>query len=421
MLLLQSNHSYSNVLRLGFNVDNSNSIYTPSKQGFSQARYKIKPSAPEAINNSLLTDFYLKEKQRLETFCGLRTLAVDGTGFRLEDRAYCEMLEELEKQNIDLPVSVSEPLSPTIRGSILHDVYNETVVDIKAVANVFSEQELAIEHCGLLQDSDLLLFDRGYHALWLWAVLGAMGQKFVCRARSDVGYIKSFLESNNNEDIIEVKIKESNLNVSPRHKALIKKHAGELKAGDTVKLRLIRYEQANEKGELITYVMVSNLLDLEKYPCKEFKQLYERRWRVEEGIKTHKISGEIERWTGTTWFSAKQDIHFNILLYNLTRMISMDTDKAMRARTVSKKGEGRLLKYCRKLNITAALRCMRTVMVKLVQSFIHCDDYFCVEQQVNDFCDTIAQYETLIRPGRSFSRKIKNSAKRFHMNCKSNT
>ena len=168
-------------------------------------------------------------------------------------------------------------------------------------------------------------------------------------------------------------------------------------------------------------MMVSNLLDREKYPCKEFKQLYERRWRVEEGIKTHKISGEIERWTGTTWFSAKQDIYFNILLYNLTRMISMDTDKMIRARTVSKKGEGRLLKYCRKLNITAALRCMRTVMVKLVQSFIHFDDYFCTAQQINAFCDTIAQYETLIRPARSFSRKIKNSAKRFHMNCKSNT
>jgi hypothetical protein len=421
MLLLQSNHSYDNALRLCLNGDNSNSAYTPSKQALSQARYKINHSAPEAVNTSLLTDFYLSAEQQLESFCGLRTLAVDGTGIRLEDRAYNEMLKELREQNIDLPISVSEPLSPTIRGSILHDVYNEMVVDIKAVANVFSEQELAIAHCDQLQDFDLMLFDRGYHALWLWAVLGKMGRKFVCRARSNARYIKKFLKSNKQEDVIEVTIKKSNLNVSSRHKALIKKHAGDLKAGDTLKLRLIRYEQANENGELITYVMVSNLLDLEKYPCEEFKHLYERRWRIEEGIKTHKVSGEIERWTGVTWFSARQDIYLNILLYNLTRMTSMDTDKAIRARTVSKKGEGRLLKYCRKLNITAALRCMRTVMVKLVHSFTHLDYSFCVEQQVNDFCDTIAQYETLIRPGRSFSRKIKNSAKRFHMNCKSNT
>ncbi len=408
-------------MRLGFNENNSNSTYTPSKQGYSQARYKIKPSAPEAVNNSLLADFYLKKKQQLETFCDLRTLAVDGTGVRLEDRAYSEMLKELREQSIELPISVSEPLSPTIRASILHDVYNDTVIDIKAAGTVFSERELAIAHCERLQDSDLMLFDRGYHALWFWAVLEKMNRKFVCRARSNVGYIKDFLESDKQEDLIEIKIKSPYLNVSSRHKALIKKHAGSLKAGDTLKLRLIRYEQANEHGELITYVMVSNLLDLEKYPCEEFKHLYERRWRVEEGIKTHKISSEIERWTGVTWFSAKQDIFFNILLYNITRMTSADTDKMIRARTISKKGECRLLKYCRKLNITAALRCMRTVMIKLVQSFIHVDQSFCAKQQVNDFCDTIAEYETLIRPGRSFSREIKNNAKRFHMNCKSNT
>ncbi len=373
----------------------------------------MRPSAFEAASDLLLGEFYSNNESLKKSFCDKRLLAVDGSGLRLEDRAYKEMLEELKEQDVELVASVSNPQAPIIRASILHDVDTEMVIDIKAAANTFSEEELALEHCSKVGESDVLLFDRGYHALWLLAALNKMGKHFICRGKLQ-NYTNEFLASGLEEDIIDVPVKASNLNTTPRHKKLIKE-AG-IKAGEVLKLRLIRYEQLNEHGKPVTYVMVTNLLDKEKYPKEEFKSAYAQRWRVEEGIKTHKISCELERWTGCTWRSAQQDIKSNILLYNLTRMASYDTDQSIREQS-KRKFDLNEYKYCKKISITEALRAFRSMMSNLGRNLLNFDTL----SHVRGFCETITKHIVDIRPGRSFSRKVKNSAKKFHMNCKSNT
>lgn len=413
MMLLQSNLTYQHSLAKHFNPDNLTPLACPSKQSYHEARYKMRASAFETASDLLLEKFYLNNKSLKKSFCGKRLLVIDGSGARLEDRAYKEMLEELKEQGTTVVESVSKPQAPIIRASFLHDVDTELVIDIKAVANTFSEEELALEHCSKVGESDVLLFDRGYHALWFLAALNRKGKHFICRGKSQ-NYTNKFLASGLEEDIIDVPVKASNLNTASRHKELIKEVG--IKAGEVLKLRLIRYEELNEHGEPVTYVMVTNLLDKEKYPKEEFKPAYALRWRVEEGIKTHKISCELERWTGCTWQSAQQDIKSNILFYNLTRMASYDTDQTIREQS-KREFDLNEYKYCKKLSITEALRAFRSMMSNLGRSLLNFDTL----SHVRGFCETITKYIVDIRPGRSFSRKVKNSAKKFHMNCKSNT
>ena len=354
-------------------------------------------------------------KQHLSNFCELRPLAIDGTGFRLEDQAYDEMLEELiDKEGNKLAPSILNPQAPVIRGSVLHDISNEVIVDIKTGSNIYSEHEFAIQHLDRVDsEADLMVFDRGYHALWFLLFLNRSGKKYICRAKKQK-YIDEFLDSGKDEDIVELTVRSSHLNTTARHKKFIAE-AG-IKAGDKFKLRLVRYEELNEFGELVSYVMVSNLLDEKRYPTSKFKELYRLRWRVEEAIKTYKISIEVERWSGISWFTAQQDIERAALLYNFTRMSTYGVDENIREET-RKKLASKKLKYRQKLNITEALRAMRGLLSSVIRIGFKIDPVKCLI----GFLKTVAADKTDIKPNRSFSRDLKNSAKRFHMNCKSNT
>ncbi len=62
---------------------------------------------------------------------------------------------------------------------------------------------------------------------------------------------------------------------------------------EPITLRLVRVELDNEVEVLIT-----NLLDNERYPACDFRELYHLRWGVEENYKRLKKWIEIENFTG---------------------------------------------------------------------------------------------------------------------------
>ncbi len=69
------------------------------------------------------------------------------------------------------------------------------------------------------------------------------------------------------------------------------------------RLRFVRVEL--ETGEV--EVLLTDLVDSQKYPEEDFKALYHERWTVEEGIKTAKCKIEVENWTRNTVHSVYQD------------------------------------------------------------------------------------------------------------------
>ncbi len=67
---------------------------------------------------------------------------------------------------------------PTLaRGSILYDIGHGLVVDTRVAATCVGEHELAIEHLAAARPGDLLLYDRGYPALWFFTLHLAKGDE----------------------------------------------------------------------------------------------------------------------------------------------------------------------------------------------------------------------------------------------------
>ena len=311
------------------------------------------------------------------------------------------------------PMGKSSCRLTNIRASALYDIENNIVVDLQFGPKIFSEEELLLRHTEVMNIDDLIVTDRGYHSIWFLMMLCVLNRKFVCRARTGDKYVKRFLESGKTEDTIELSAQASNLNSTLRHNRKIRE-AG-LKAGDSTKVRLIRYEQHNANGEVVVYAMITNLLDKKKYPASEFKDLYRKRWKVEEFYKTYKISIEVERWTGCTWVAAQQDILASVLLHNLTRMLSNDIDRQIIAES-TREVKLKKRKYVQKLNITEVLRVMRTLLTEYMSGRFNGKSQAWIRQ----FRNLAYLYRTDIKPGRNCCRKRKNSNKRFHMNCKVN-
>lgn len=125
---------------------------------FCQARQKIQPRAVMTLSDHLAATFYSHSAAR--RWHGRRLLAVDGSTVRLP--ATPGVLAAFEP-----PPGSRIPLG---RVSVLYDVLNTVVVEADLVATAVGERVLAGEHLAATRADDLVLYDRGYPAFWLFAL-----------------------------------------------------------------------------------------------------------------------------------------------------------------------------------------------------------------------------------------------------------
>ena len=85
-----------------------------------------------------------------------------------------------------------------------------------------------------------------------------------------------------------------------------------------MKLRLIRVELDSGESE----VLITSLINCEKYPSHLFAALYHDRWPVEEDYKVMKCQIELENFSGQSELSVYQDFHARIFLKNITSMLA---------------------------------------------------------------------------------------------------
>jgi hypothetical protein len=121
-----------------------------------RARQKLNPEALNALHHKLLTE--IEQRIDLRRWRGLRILAVDGSTGRLPntpdiERAYGRQAGS----NV-----------PMARFSRLYDVLNGLVVMADMAPYQTSERDLAANYLSSLKPDDLVLYDRGYPAFWLF-------------------------------------------------------------------------------------------------------------------------------------------------------------------------------------------------------------------------------------------------------------
>jgi hypothetical protein len=264
---------------------------------FCKARQKLKFQAFPELNQVAVAAF--GSHFALRRWHGFRVLAVDGSTGRLPNE------EDIVKV-FGGPVDANGPMA---RYSRLFDVLNKIIVVADIEPYAVGERELASPYLYAAVADDLLVYDRGYPAFWLFAQHRDMERHFCARASlSFCSEVETFVASGLDSAVVTL---------SPSAEA--KRQCAEYNlSSEPVTVRMIRVEL--NSGE--TEVLITSLLDEAAYPTGWFKKLYHLRWGVEGEYEREKCRIEIENCSGKSPLVVYQDFHAKILALNLTSMLA---------------------------------------------------------------------------------------------------
>ena len=243
------------------NMLSNKKVRNITKSAFCQSRMKLKHTAFIELNDILIDEYYTDNEFNL--WKGFRLLGVDGSKLQLPTSK--ELIETFggAKNN-------SKMIVPMAQASTCYDLLNEIMVDSVIEKYESGEYNIAIQHLEKSKENDLLIYDRGYEAIWFLYYHIIKKRNFVIRmTKGSINDVRSFFESAEESNIIEIK-------------SLHENSAKQLKSlgieFESFKIRLVKIILDNGEIE----VLATSLLDEEKYPSREFKWLYSKRWGVEE-------------------------------------------------------------------------------------------------------------------------------------------
>jgi hypothetical protein len=264
-----------------------------------------------------------------------------------------------------------------------YDVLNNITIDSKLANRKIGEHTLAKGHLDLAMENDLFLFDRGYPSFDLFRVVLAKGGHFCARvAISNWNVAKELIETGKKEKLGYIK---------PGYDIRKKYKAAGIKI-EPIECRFILVKLPNGGKE----VLITSLLNKNKYPNETFRWLYHQRWAVEESYKKDKIVLQFENFSGFSKIAIEQDFYATILLGNLTSILSFNIDITHRKRE---------RKYRYQINMTSALSKVKSAVAILF-----------TRRNIIKILDrllfAIASNILPIRPNRSFERWSKRERSR---------
>jgi len=329
----------------------------------------------------LIDDIY-KNTHHYKKWKDFRLCAIDGTSIRLPNEPnitdHFGFLKGKPNQE-DCSIGMA---------SIFYDVLNHLVIDSSINPNGTSERHCAAEHVQHARKKDLIIYDRGYNAFWLYAHHIKHNHAFCMRAKTNQSLaVKAFIKSNKKEAIVTFTPNKSSIQTC--------KDRGI--PSTPVKLRLVRVDLANEVEVLIT-----NLMDTNKYEASLFKSLYHLRWGIEENYKRLKQWVEVENFSGKSALSVQQDFYAKIVTLNLTALLAMAANKTITANT----------KHCKlnyQINFAQAISKMKHRIISLVLH-AHSDLLSLIERTIRYISKTFES----VRQGRSAPRRVKNIKNGIH-------
>lgn len=354
---------------------------TVTKSAFFQARKQLSHTAFTALNRVIMNGFYARF-DGYQKWNGLRLCAIDGSKTRLPDEE--DVVQEFgvhkgKANQSDCPMGLV---------SVFFDVFNRIAIDSSINHTNASERECAALHLVHARKDDLVVYDRGYNAFWLYATHAARNLAFCMRAKVNRGLeFKRFVESGERQKVITL---------HPNKKSVQQCEEKGLSAAP-IKLRLIRVDLPGEVEVLIT-----NLMDEAIYDADQFKALYHLRWGIEENYKRLKQWVEIENYSGKSALSVKQDFYAKIVAMNLTALMALAAQQQVSSNTN---------KHQRtyQINFAQALSKMKHTLVTLIHRSV-----IGVRKLLLETINYIALTVEAIRDGRSYRRRLSKLKNKRH-------
>lgn len=319
---------------------------------------------------------------KLKTWRDFRLCAIDGTSLRLPNEPDITKYFGVQKGRPE------QGLCSMGMASVFYDVLNKIVIDSAIHPRLVSEKKCVEGHLQFSQENDLILFDRGYVAFWLYAHLLQHNIRFCMRAKTNQCLlVKDFVKSGKQESIVTFYPNKPSIQTC-EEKGL---------STQPVTLRLVRVDLPNE-----VEVLVTNLMDQEVYDHSIFKALYHLRWGIEENYKRLKQWCEIENFSGKSALSVKQDFYAKIVATNLTTLMEIQAQEIVDKRV-------RHLKRNYQINYAQALSKMKHRIVMLINT-----KAIQLSRLIKETVEYISRTVEAVRGGRSYPRRLKNLKNNIH-------
>lgn len=376
---------------------------TFSRAAVTKARAKLSPKAFIEMNHVLIKEFY--NDNTFKKFHGLITMAVDGSTIELP----IDSPEILNKYGCASNQTGSKV--PIGRISSLYDVANGITWDANLAPYTSSERVLAIQHLESIKTFEidfkqlLIIFDRGYPSLALIVYLLENGINFLMRcSKQFLKEVNEVEKSGKRDTIIQISLKRA----TRAARAELEELFPNINFNQTSSIRVTIVTLSTGENE----VLISSLLDKEKYPYRIFKELYFKRWGTEENYKFFKVSLEIENFSGKSCNSIEQDFHTTVLAANSQALLTLEAIEEINFNpniSVSSKSK----KYAYTINKNIAREVLKHEFVAALLN---------TEISMEKFCkrikSTMMQNLVPIRPGRNFKRIREHPHRKYHMNLR---
>jgi len=233
---------------------------------------------------------------------------------------------------------------PMALASCLYDVFQGVVLDAKLARYDDNEAGLAFQHLEQTEDNDLILYDRGYASFWLVAAHFYYKRDFCMRIRVNYNkQIRAFEKSSQKDTVITLK-PTADMQDKARQRGL---------PVEPVKVRLLKVKTSKD-----IYLLITSLTS-QRYPAKDFGDLYHLRWQIEEGYKKQKCFFEVENFSGKSVLSIMQDFHACMLNQTLTAISCFHSKGFINKRVKQRKN-------AYKVNFAKVIPLLRSSLINLL-------------------------------------------------------
>ena len=328
-----------------------------SQQAFSKLRANFDHTPFATMLGTIVTEEY-SGKQDLPRWNGYHLFGVDGSFLQLP------RTHELYRE---FGIHGHQEQCPCAGISVLFDVLHGWVLDPIITRATMNERTECENHMTFLKekmphiaDNSIVLLDRGYPSEELFKAIAAKGIKFLARCKSN--YCRKTQSAPMGDSIIE------------------------LNCGLTVRV----YKFALPSGEIET--LLTNLFELQ---AEEIPKLYSLRWGVETAYFRFKREICVEKFSGKTPNSIRQDFWASMVLLNSVAVFQREADDV-----VGERQKGKSLKYQNRARTSDLIITLRDQFIFVTLCGRPMSEDFEVERIIK----TMARVVSPVRTGRSFPR-----------------
>lgn len=381
-------------LQVGLNeFCNATDILQVTKQAFSKARQKLSSSAFIFLNKKLIEEYYSDNIYKL--WKGLRLIAVDGSDIQLPQKESLKKRFGRSQNQNGLALAMAKI-------SYAYDVLNHITLDAQLDYFKTSERDLAVKHVEAIEQlkhdkiNDLYIFDRGYPSLGLLFFLSSNNQNFLvrCALSSCFAEVKTAFDKGEEDVVIRLYACKSTdqqiRELKKRTPSLDRKNA-------FIDVRMVVVTLSTGEKELL----VTSLIDQNKYPKEEFYALYGSRWGVEENYKWHKDAFELENFSGHSELAIEQDLFSLVLTANMASLLIEEAQEE-----IEEEHNEISLKHAYKINKRVAVA---TIKNELLKGLLSADTD--MEELSQKIKNQLKKNLCAVRPNRKFQRPKKGRLK----------